>query len=640
VPNRSSAQLAVLAAAWGVAGTAGCAHDETEIGTGVWVHSLRIEGNKALSDGDISDRLSTQETGWWPFASKKWFDQAAFDQDLQRIPALYADHGYFDARVLSHDVAKHGKSGVDVVVRVQESAPTRIQEVAIAGLPPDQEAGARKLAHAGRVEAGRIFDYGGFTSLKSGVADRLREAGYAYAAVEGEVRVDRDRHTAAVSITARPGPKVRLGRVQVEGNGAIPAHAIENRVTWRAGDTFEPRALSTTQGRIYELGVFSSVRLELPKEPVEIADVRIIAHPGLLRELRIGGGVAVERLREQVRLRFEYTRNNFLGGLRKLRLRLRPGYVVIPSVLNVQRSGFASDDDLQLTQPDLFGSNVTGHALVGYDLGVAEGYDYRGPRAQVAFDRPFLRDRLLAGGSWNIQYLTFTNVDTDVFNQASNRFFGFENPYRLAYLEGFGQVDLRDRPLEPTVGAFFAARGEFGHPALGGQFHYVKITPDLRVYAPVVPRVVGAVRGLFGWLHPYSGQQSPITRRYYLGGPASHRGFGLGRLAPQAVDTAGNLIPIGGNAEVLFSGELRIAVTKLGGNWVRLVPFVDAGDATPSFATLELGHLHYATGLSAEYGTPIGSIRAGLGVRLNRMGDGNPDPNQRVAFHITIGEAF
>ena len=39
-----------------------------------------------------------------------------------------------------------------------------------------------------------------------------------------------------------------------------------------------------------------------------------------------------------------------------------------------------------------------------------------------------------------------------------------------------------------------------------------------------------------------------------------------------------------------------------------------------------------------------GSIRLGLGVRLNRLESGaepaNPDPGERLAFHLTLGEAF
>ena len=159
--------------------------------------------------------------------------------------------------------------------------------------------------------------------------------------------------------------------------------------------------------------------------------------------------MGAESQRQELHGRFELTLNNFLGGLRKLRVRISPAYVVIPSITDPQRSGPAAESDVQLTQPDVFGSNASVHALVGYDLGIAEGYQYVGPRAQLGIDRPFFRGKVLAGGSWNLQDLDFFNVDQDVFNEASDRFFGFQDPYRLAYLDCLGQGDWRAVPYTP-----------------------------------------------------------------------------------------------------------------------------------------------------------------------------------------------
>src|SRR4051794_15215066 len=103
--SRAIREKRTLKLAIAVACLAGCAHDE--LGTGVQVNSFEIEGNTTLSDGDILEGLATEEKGWWPFAGKKWFDQAAFDQDLKRIPALYADHGFFDARVVDSQVRRY-----------------------------------------------------------------------------------------------------------------------------------------------------------------------------------------------------------------------------------------------------------------------------------------------------------------------------------------------------------------------------------------------------------------------------------------------------------------------------------------------------------------------------------------------------
>jgi translocation and assembly module TamA len=629
--------VTVIAAS--VAMTVSCAHDE--LSTGTWVHHLDIKGTHELSAGDVEDSLATKKTGWWPFAGKKWFDEAAFDLDLRRIAAFYADRGFFDARVIGHHVQPVGKNGVDLVIEVQESSPTHIQEVRLIGFPGDVEAAARKEAGSGDVVPGRRFNYPDYAALKARLVERLHELGYAYAQVGGGVDVDRDKHTAVVELEATPGPIVHFGATQIAGNGQIPAWKLMNRVTWKAGALYDPRDIGTTQGRLYDLGVFSSVRLDLPTEPTPTADVTINVRPGKLYELRLGGGVGAELQRQEVRGRAELTINNFLGGLRKLRFRVTPAYVVLPSVTDIQQSGIAAENDVRLTQPDIFGSNASVHVLGGYDLGIAPGYQDHGPRAQLGVDRPFFRDRVLGGGSWNFQRLTFFNVNTDVFNGASDAFYGFRNPYRLAYLEEFVQLDLRNHPLDPTFGGYLILHAEEGNPVFGGAFSYLKASSDLRLYAPVTRRAVVAVRGVVGWLGPSAGEKSPITRRFSLGGPSSHRGFGFGRLAPQAVDNKGRRIPVGGDGEVLFSGELRVEVTKVAGAWLSVVPFVDAGDVTATFAALDLAKLNYAAGLSLEYTTPIGIVRGGLATRLNRLeGPDVADPGERLAFHLTLGEAF
>jgi translocation and assembly module TamA len=616
------------------------------------VHRLAFEGNHALSNRTLRGKLATTATGWWPFAARQWFDAAALDLDLKRIPALYADNGYFDARIVDHQIRPRSSGSVDVVIVIDEGNPTRIAKVPIEGFPlPTQIRRLRNLARSWDVEPREVFHYLEYAALKDRAEDRLKEDGYAYGKVAGDVAVDRDLQRATVTLKADPGPPVRFGQTRIVGNGAIPAWKLLHRVTWRPGEPYDPGDVATTQGRLYDLGVFSSVRMQLPSTPTPTADVDILLTPGKLREVRLGGGVGIERQRQEVRLQAQWTFSNFLGGLRKLRLRAKPSYVFIPSFTQVDRKGPAAELEAQLTQPDVFGTAANLHGLAGYDLLFTEGYQAHGPRGAVGTDRPFFRDHVQAGVSWNLQFLDFFDVDASAFDPTMTTLgFGFKDPYRLAYFEEFAQLDLRNRPLDPTYGGYLSVRFEQGSPYVGGDFSYTKVTPELRLYAPVARRAVLAGRALVGWLRPFGegGQDSPITRRYLLGGPASHRGFGFGRLSPQEVDEKGHLIPVGGNGEVLFSVETRIDVIKVADNWLGVVPFVDAGDVTARFGDISLRNLHYAIGLSLEYQTPVGVVRAGFGVRLNRlsgvvvpgMAPENPDPGRRFAYHLTIGEAF
>jgi outer membrane protein assembly factor BamA len=629
---------------------AGCAHQMPER----WVDSFRIEGNRAFSDRELRSVLATRPTGWWPLATRQPFDRAAFELDLQRIPAFYADHGYFRARVTGHDIRERPGGAVDLTVTVDEGRPTFVEQVALEGFPDArQEKAVRRRARALDVEPGDRVDYVDYTQLKEEAVEVMRQQGHAYAELEAEIAVDRDRRAATVSLRALPGPLVHFGQVRIEGHGDLPEWKLRRRVSWEPGERFDPDDLAVTQARLYDSGVFAAVRLTLPPEPTEVADVVIETVPGRLHELRLGGGVAIEREREEVRLRAVWTFSNFLGGLRRLQLRARPAYVIVPSITDPQQNGPAVDLGAQLSQPDIFATRMTLHALAGFQLLVSEGYQAYGPRGQLGLDRFLVRDRLLLAASWNLEFLRFFNINRAVFDPTSTVLgFGFTNPYRLAYLEELIQLDLRDNPFSPRYGGFAAARFEQGSPLVGGEFRYSKITPEARLYAPLGRRVVLAARGLVGWLWPMgedgAATDSPVTRRYALGGPASHRGFSFGRLAPQQADNDGDLIPVGGDGQVLFSAEARVNVVRLSGNWLGLTPFLDAGDVTPRFDQLDLGNLHYATGLDLDYATIIGIVRAGFGIRLNRVSGtvvpgqspANPDPGQRWAVHLTLGEAF
>ena len=63
-------------------------------------------------------------------------------------------------------------------------------------------------------------------------------------------------------------------------------------------------------------------------------------------------------------------------------------------------------------------------------------------------------------------------------------------------------------------------------------------------------------------------------------------------------------------------------------------------DVTARFDALDWMMPHVATGADLDYQTPFGHLRAGVGVRLNRLEAPNPDPGERLAIHLALGESF
>jgi outer membrane protein assembly factor BamA len=413
----------------------------------------------------------------------------------------------------------------------------------------------------------------------------------------------------------------------------------------RAGEPYRPERLEEMRGRIYELGLFSSVSIDLDDRGGGVAHVRVTVRDAPVTELRVGVGLGVEDQRQDVHGRVSWMRHGLGRGLRRLRLSLEPAYVATPVVWNIERQGPAGTADLELRQLDVPWRYSTISLIVGYDLGIDYAYQFHGPRMQLAFSQAVWHDRIHFGIGYNFQYLDFFNTDPAVRGGSGvPAVLGYDDPYRLGWFNQEVALDLRDRPLDAHRGFYASVGAEEGGAYAGGAFTYEKVSTQARGYIPLGAYATLAGAAQFGQL--VSQTNSPITRRFYLGGPTSHRGFSYNRLAPQVVnEVSGVRVPIGGEQMLLLQIEVRAQVVQVAGQWLAVVMFADGGDVVGS-GSVDLGNLHWAFGGGVRLKTSIGSFRVDVAGRVNRTGvveyDGrlNPDPGQRVAYHFSFGEAF
>lgn len=638
-----------------------------------WVHKLTLVGVRHVDKGDLESKIATEQTSWYPFAPKKYLDPFTLELDRKRIASYYRAYGYFRADVVSTEVKPRDQDSVDVKIIVQEGPPTRINNVELTGLEPLGDKGKAIRKHFD-LKKGQVFNHEIYLSEKSEVDQRTKALGFHWSKVNGEIDVNRDISTADVYLKLDTGPLTTIGDVKLAGDyPGVAARQVVAHTNLKRGAYVTPDALEQARGKVYNLGIFASVKVEVAPEGgrADVADVILQVHEGPLRELRLGVGFGLEFQRTEVRARAVYTRRNFFGGLRSLRLRLEPAFVAIPAFWNISRKGPAALAEAQFTQPDLFTTFDTLKLTVGYELGIDYAYQYHGPRTQLAYLYPIWRDRLQLSLSYNFQFLMFFNTDPTILEhpEQARRLFGYTDPYRVGWWQQDIALDLRDRPLDAHSGGYLALSAEEGGVYALGAFRYEKLTPDIRGYLPLGERVVVAARAQFGQLWVQGSLGSPITRRFYLGGPDSHRGFNYNRLSLQVPSGIRGVLPfpIGGDQMFLGQGEVRVGIVKLYGFWLEAAGFFDTGDVAlpsdmlaarfiaqtcpnsptpPRSGQVDFGKLHYAVGGGLRYKTIIGTLRVDVGVRLNRLavcepdGTPNPDPGDRLAFHVSIGEPF
>jgi translocation and assembly module TamA len=600
------------------------------------VRRVGVEGNRAFGDKRIVSKLATHPPTGLIRKTPVPFDPLLVEVDEKRVEQFYREHGYFSAEVTRVATNAVGRQDMDVTFHVREGKPTRIASLRLSGTPPELR--RNEIDELLGLEPGEVFKHPRYAEAKLRLEARLGQKGYAHARVHGRVEIDRERRDASVDVRLDPGPRARFGRTLIAGLGRIPKETVLRRVAWDEGDTYDPAKLERTQGELLQLGYFAMARIDVEHEGrPETVDVTIHVAEAQRHEVRLGGGVLLDRSRLEVRGRAGYVVKSWLDPLLTLRLDARPGYVVLPGRDAI--TGFTGEASATLEKIDLLDvPRLRGESMVGWDFDVFEAYRTMGPEARLTLDRPFFEsERLRLGVGWDIRRLTITADDPAIADEL-----GIVDPYRLAYYEQTFTWDGRDNLLDPHRGGYARLALEEGGPWAGGAFEYARVTPELRGYVPLGKRLVLAARSRGGWLGPLGGDETtPLTQRFFGGGSSGHRGFAYRRLSPMLMGTDGRQIPVGGNAHFLATGEVRVDVARVRKSWLGVVGFVDAGDVTPEVADLQMQNLHYATGIGLRYDTIVGPLRLDLGYRLNRVDEmDSPDRGRRFAFHFSLGEAF
>jgi translocation and assembly module TamA len=624
-----------------------CASRQTRTDQPV-VKSLEISGSRAIPTGDIKDRILTQQTGWWPFATKRFFDPVAWQADLERIVRLYAARGYYQAEISKQEVLPKPPDGVALSVALHEGNPTRIGTLDIRGLEGLAEADRKSALERLPVAPGSVFEEEHWEAAKEQIKTRLRNHGYAEVALDGAALVDADTQRAALTIVVRPGKLFSFGeiRVQVDHGARVGAPVIweQVRLAIPVGRTFSEEAIEEARARLRAMGVFTTpaVTAGVPDAATGTVPVEVATHEAPFRTVKLGGGARVDQARNELRLVGEWSNRDFFGGLRRLTLRGELGWAFIPNIYDVvtsnesagPRNGPIARLGAEFEQPRLFGrptlrwrNIVTATHTLEQAYSLTGGWISTGivwqPRTSVSvFPGYHIEADYLAGApisSAATAPLTLGCQTTD--NQCL---------VWLSYLEQTVTWDRRRTPLEPKYGFYLALGLQEGGGPLGGNFSYLRVLPDARVYHSFGEdgRLTLSARLKVGELWPTSGvpSSSAVVTRFYAGGSVSMRGFGERRLSPLLLAPAPRdpnvliTIPIGGNG--LIDGSFEARYTVMGP--LRVAGFVDFGQVTPGLlGASDVAHVIWAVGTGLRYLTAIGPLRADFAYRLPY---GNPRP--------------
>ena len=667
---------ALLAAGVAFGTTSGC----TRIPPGRYaIDRVDIEGTSKVEDAEIEDKIATAATPRFlglfrgVVIDYELFDPYVLERDLVRVERLYRARGFYEAHARAGRVEKIDESHVRVSVVVEEGPPVTVRTIKIQGLTtlPIDDAAAALSAVRRRLRSGRNFDEERYETAEDELLRAFTNRGYAFAKVEGRVEVDLSQHVADVFFDVTAGQVARFGALTITGLGSLPEVPVRRALDLSEGEIYSTEKLEASKRAILGLGVFSEVEVEpdlsQPNSPT--VPVKVIVTPSELRALKVGGGIELDVIRAGVHGLAGWEDRNFLGGLRRFNIDLRPGIVLYPTRLpklqkptEVLLEGRAR---AELRQPGVIEARTGG--TVRSEINV------------YPVILPELEDTAFVPG-----YLDLTfgyGLDRSFGRFYANIFYNFQNSFPfdygtksenwhkvvLSYLDLKTTLDFRDDPIRPHSGLFLSNSFQFSGLPVPPNFREgnvlfardLRLQPEVLGYIPLSRRWTLALRATTGFLYPFPSSygesfrpgvdssaddiQLAFFRGFYSGGPNSNRGYPYRGVGPKGdVSTflkgVDELFPIGGLSLWEASVEVRF---PLSGDLAGVV-FCDASDVSRYRFDIRLLYPHLSCGTGVHYNTPIGAI--GLDIGFPIPGAQTFDPNAAEAnkvasspFAISIG---
>lgn len=440
--------------------------------------------------------------------------------------------------------------------------------------------------------------------------NRLLAAGHPLAVVAArEAVVFHDRREMELSWRFAPGPEAVFATPDVTGTERVDPDFVRQQAARLGGVRFSPAALEAARAELMRLGAFGTVRARagerldaLGRLPVTFAVTerprRAIAF-GLGYETNYG-----------ISVRASWEHRNLFGRAERLRIE--------GEVARIGQGGEAGDATyrlgVSLRQP---GVPTTDDALTYSVGGVRERLD--------AYDRDAVFGSVLLERRLSPRLTVRTGPVFEL--GADGPPGGTLTSYQIAGVTGGGRWDFSDNLLDPSRGWRLDA-SITPSVSISEQQPFAPLRATGSVYLDVLGDRFGvlALRGSVGSLLGANVSTVPRYQRYYAGGGGSVRGYDYQSIGPR--DDRNR--PSGGASLVELSAEWRQRLWRdLGA-----VAFVDAGSVTSGSAP-DTRELRIGAGVGVRYRTPIGPLRADIGVPLIKQ-----EGNSAFGLYVGIGQAF
>ncbi len=568
------------------------------------VDSIAFTGNRAFSDRELRDVITTSQSGWLDILkTAAFYDPERIELDRELVQRFYHKNGYPDARVAPAEATRNAQgTGYAIAFAVEEGARYTFGSVTIRSkLANVDQAGLQ--SHIA-IKTGSAYNAEQVEQTIERMTLALSDQGHASARVRAVPKRHAASATIGLEIEVEDGPAVVVERIVITGNTHTKDFVIRRELRFAEGAPVNKYVLERGRKRVQALGFFKKVAIK--KKPGTKPDsvvVTVEVEEDDSRTLGFGVGLSSS---EGIVGDVSVVDRNLFGNGQRLRLKLAG------SAQRLQA-------EVGFTEPHLMGSNFAGgFDLFWKDVDYTRQASYQSQKIGGALRLGYmLSDEWSAGVNYTLSRSTLYDVGTDA-SAAIREAAGYPTSESSTYWTstvGYSLTrDTRDNKKHAREGTYFTLSQDLA--GVGGDVSYVRSVGEARAYYPVSESVTAVGRATGGVITGWGGQDVRLLDMFYRGGETV-RGFATAGLGPRDMlsanhDALGGRMFFGTSAELLF--QLPGVPKDIG---LRGAVFADAGSlwganttaaALPGLAGNALTP-RASVGVGVAWDSPIGALR-------------------------------
>lgn len=569
-------------------------------GPRVRIREISLIGS-SLPEKNLKEIMSLKE--------KNIYNPDLIDADRETLKNFYNALGYRSADIEEFQTKyEEGSKEMDIFIRINEGLKTEIESVNITGANLIPEA---KILKAINIKPGDVYNEVDISDARYRVINLYNTNGL----IEAVVSINRETVGQKTSITFQidEGTETLFGKTIITGNNNTKYTVIERELQQKEDMPFDYHILNKERQKLYKLGLFTDVYMEVLDMYDNKKDVLIKLREGNAGAVELSLGYAeYERFRGFIDLSYR----NLWGMNRQSSLRLELSSLDKRYILQYYEPWF-------LGKPLQFRAFLLGEDKREINIDTRETrYRLIRNNVTVGIEKKF-SDILKSELYYEFSLVNTFDVKPDVILSREDT-----GTLIISGIKPGIVYDTRDNPFDPGKGILSGISFKFTSPVFLSETNFLKIIFYGNVYHELARRVVLAASLRGGFAQGYlKTRELPLVERFFLGGRTTVRGYAQDTLGPKGSD--GN--PTGGNAFLMENLEIRTSI----GKGIGIVAFLDGGNVWLKASDINPVDFKFTTGLGLRYNTPVGPVRVDYGHKLQKeKGESSGE------LHFSIGHAF